>query len=108
MYSLTAILQKEPVAITGALRSVMYVLVLAGILLWDEKLLAGVALTAEIVLGLFVRQSSTPTAAPTLAEGTPVKDAAKPEGDEPPPDLVVADVRDVYPAPPAVREVRNA
>jgi predicted Kef-type K+ transport protein len=89
MYSLTAIFQKEPVAIAGALRSVLYVLVLAGVVTWDAALLAGVALTAEIVLGLFVRSSSTSTAAPKLPEGTPVLNPAAPDGDTPPPDLIV-------------------
>jgi predicted Kef-type K+ transport protein len=89
MYSLTAILQKEPVAIAGALRSILYVLVLAGVIVWDAALLAGVALTAEIVLGLFVRQNSTSTSAPKLPEGTQVLNPAAPDGDTPPPDLIV-------------------
>jgi hypothetical protein len=72
MYSLKAILQKQPSAIAGALRSILYIAVLAGLLVMDEKLLAGIALGAEVLLGLFVYNNVTPTAAPTLASGTEV------------------------------------
>jgi hypothetical protein len=72
MYDFKAILDKEPVAIAAAIRSVLFVLVLTGLLLIDEKLLAGVALAAEVVLGLFVRNASTSTASPTLKAGTEV------------------------------------
>jgi len=61
MYNLKAILDKQPVAIAGALRSVLFVLILAGVLVMDEKLLSAIALGAEIVLGLFVYNASTPT-----------------------------------------------
>ena len=61
MYSLKAILQKQPVAIAGALRSVLFVGVLAGLIIMDEKLLSAIALTAEIVLNLFVWNASVPT-----------------------------------------------
>ena len=73
MYSLGNLLQKEPVAIAGALRSVLWLAVLLG---WvnglDERALAGIGLTAEIVLGLFARQASTPTKYPELRPGTEV------------------------------------
>jgi hypothetical protein len=72
MYGLRAILQKQPSAIAGALRSILYIAVLAGLLVMDEKLLAGIALGAEVLLGLFVYNNVTPTAAPTLASGTEV------------------------------------
>lgn len=72
MYSLKAILQKQPSAIAGALRSLLYVAVLAGLLVMDEKLLAGIALGAEVLLGLFVYNSVTPIADPTLKAGTSV------------------------------------
>lgn len=73
MYSITAILQKQPAAIAGALRSVLFVLILAGVLLWDEKLLSAVGLALEVVLTLFVVSSSTPTNNATLKAGTEVK-----------------------------------
>ena len=73
MYSISAFLSKEPVAIAGALRSILYVLILAGILHMNAELLAAIALAAEIVLGLFARQASTPVAAPELPAGTEVK-----------------------------------
>jgi hypothetical protein len=73
MYSLSAILSKEPIVIAGALRSILYILVLAGIIAMDTELLAAVALAAEVVLGLFARQASTPVAAPELPAGTEVK-----------------------------------
>jgi len=69
-YSLKAIFDKEPVAIAGAIRGVLWVLVLAGVLVWDAKLLAGVGVALELVLGLLARQAVTPTADPTLAAGT--------------------------------------
>lgn len=68
MYNLKAILDKQPVAIAGALRSVLFVLVLAGLLVMDEKLLAAIALTAEIVLGLFVWNGSTPNSTARVNE----------------------------------------
>lgn len=79
MYSLNALLQKQPVAIAGALRSVLYVLILAGVLHMGTELLAGIALAAEIVLGLFAWNGSTPTANPTLERGTEVKVAGSEE-----------------------------
>lgn len=72
MYSLSALLQKQPVAIAGALRSILYVLVLAGVLHMDADLLAGIALAAEVVLGLFAFSQVTPTSDPTLPKGTEV------------------------------------
>jgi hypothetical protein len=73
MYSLSAILNKEPVVIAGALRSILYILILAGLLHMSTELLAAIALAAEIVMGLFVRQASTPVSAPELPAGTEVK-----------------------------------
>lgn len=90
-YSVTNIFTKEPAAIAGAIRAILFVLILAGVLVWDEKMLASVALALEVVLTLFVRQTSTPTSSPSLTEGTPVKNPAAADGDTPPPDLVVAD-----------------
>ena len=72
MYSLRAVLQKQPVAIAGALRSILFVLVLAGVIVMDSELLAGIGLTAEVVLGLFVWNATTPAAAPRLKAGTEV------------------------------------
>jgi len=59
-YSIFAIFEKEPAAIAGAIRVVLNVLILTGVLLWDEKLLAGVAIALEVGLTLFVRGSVTP------------------------------------------------
>lgn len=73
MYSLGNLLQREPVVIAGAIRSVLWLAVLLGLVNGlDEQALAGIALTAEIVLGLFARSQSTPTAAPRLDAGTEV------------------------------------
>lgn len=72
MYSLKALFQKQPSAIAGAIRSILFVLILAGAVVMDEKLLSGIALAMEVVLGLFVWNSVTPTASPTLNEGTEV------------------------------------
>lgn len=67
MYSPRAILGKQPVAIAAAARSVLYVLVLAGVLHWDAMLLAGVALAAEGVLGLFAWSTSVPVSSAQAA-----------------------------------------
>lgn len=74
-YSLSAILEKEPVAIATAIRTLIWIGVLAGFLTdppWDERLLAGLALVVELALGLFVRSAVTPIKAPTLQPGTEV------------------------------------
>ena len=101
-YSLTNIFTKEPAAIAGAVRLVLLALVLLGVFVIDEKQLAGIAIALEVVLTLFVRQSSTPTAAPTLPVWTPVTNPAAPDGDTPPPDLVVAPAS-LIPAAPDTR-----
>src|SRR5687768_4270479 len=72
MYSLKAILEKEPVVIAGGLRAILSVLVLAGILSFGEELLAGIYLGAEVLLTLFVRQTSTSISSPTLPANTEV------------------------------------
>lgn len=71
-YSLTNLFTKEPVVIAGAIRSVLYVAVLGGVLHLTVEQLAAVALAAEVVLGLFARQGSTSSSQPTLAVGTSV------------------------------------
>lgn len=91
-YSFTAIFTKEPAAIAGAIRAILFAAVLFGLAV-DEKQLAGIALALELVLTLFVRQTSTSASHPVLPEGTPVTNPAT--GDAPPPDLVVAKVEDV-------------
>ena len=94
-YSLTNIFTKEPAVIAGAIRTVLLALVLLSIVAMDEKQLAGIALALEVILTLFVRSQSTPTAEPTLPVGTPVLNPAAPDGDTPPPDLIVARVDNV-------------
>ncbi len=73
MYDLRNVLSKEPIVIAGAIRSVLFVLVLMSLVVLDEKQLAGIAIALELVLGLFARQASTPVSSPTLAAGTEVK-----------------------------------
>ncbi len=60
-YSPLAILEKEPVVIAGAVRSILFVGVLMSLVVLDEKQLAGIALALELALGLFVRRSVAPT-----------------------------------------------
>ena len=99
-YDPRAIFEKEPAVIAGALKSILWVAVLLGLLtgLTDVQL-AAIALVLELVLTLFTRQSVTPSAAPTLQLGTLVSNPDKPGGDTPPPDLIVARVEDVSTAP---------
>ena len=72
-YSLTAIFTKEPVVLAGAIRSVLYVLVLVNVLpgLTVDQL-AAIALGAEVILGLFARSQSTSSSQPVLSVGTTV------------------------------------
>lgn len=72
LYDLRNIFTKEPVAIAGTVRSILFIAVLLGLAVLDEKQLAGIALGLELLLGLFVRNAVTPTSAPTLPEGTVV------------------------------------
>lgn len=72
MYSIRAVLEKEPAVIAEAIRAILFVAVLAGLVNLGEELLAGIALVVSLVLSLFVRATSTSTAAPTLATGTTV------------------------------------
>ena len=89
-YSPTAIFSKEPVVIAGAARSVLYVLILVGVLHLTVEQLAGIALALELVLGLFARSTTTPTTQPTLTVGTPVNaGAAVVASVNPPPPPVV-------------------
>ncbi len=72
MYSLKAIFQKQPAVIAGAVRSVLFILVLAGLVAWEEQLLAGIALALEVVLSLFVWNQSTSATFPVVKSGTEV------------------------------------
>jgi hypothetical protein len=72
MYDPRAIFSKEPAVIAEAIRAILFVLVLAGLVNVGEELLAGIALVVSLILSLFVYQSSTPTAFPTLSAGTSV------------------------------------
>jgi hypothetical protein len=99
-YSFSNVFSKEPAVIAGAVRSVLYVLVVMGLWVIDEKALAAIALALEVLLTLFVRQSSTSTADPQLTLGQSVRVEGR--KDEPPPDAVVALVEDVAPGAGAV------
>ena len=72
MYDPRNLLSKEPVAIAAAVRSVLYVLILMNAVNLTPEQLAGIAIAMEVVLGLFARHNSTPTADPTLKAGTTV------------------------------------
>jgi hypothetical protein len=65
-YDPRAIFEKEPAVIAGALRTVLYGAVILGYVTLTVDQLAGIAIGLELVLGLFVRQSSTPNV--TVAE----------------------------------------
>ena len=69
-YSIRNIFAKEPVVIAGAIKSVLWVFVILGLVVLDEKQLAGIALSLELLLGLFARTASTSTTFPTLEAGT--------------------------------------
>lgn len=90
-YSITAIFTKEPIVIAGAIRSVLYVLVLLGVIVLGAEQLAAIALALEVVLGLFARQGSTSTASPNLTVGTPVNEGAAVVASVDPPPAPIAD-----------------
>lgn len=65
-YDPRAIFEKEPAVIAGAIRTVLYGAVILGYVSLTVEQLAGIAIGLELVLGLFVRQTSTPNV--TVAE----------------------------------------
>lgn len=68
-YDPREIFNREPAVIAGAIRSILYTAVLMGVPYVKDltvEQLAGIAIGLEVVLGLFVRQSSTPNV--TVAE----------------------------------------
>lgn len=71
-YSITNLFTKEPVVIAGAVRSILYVLVLLGAVALNAEQLAAIAIGLEVVFGLFARQGTTSSSVPTLAVGTSV------------------------------------
>ena len=86
LYSPKAILTKQPVAIASAIRAILLVFVLAGVVALDEKLLAGIALAIEIGLSLFTWSSVVPVAKVKEEQMTVVEEvAAPPEAPLPPP-----------------------
>ena len=66
------LIRREPAVVAGAVIAVLQALVLFNIVQVDEIQLAAINTALIAVLSLFVRQSSTPTAAPTLKTGTSV------------------------------------
>jgi hypothetical protein len=72
MYSIRAVLEKEPAAIAEAVRAIFLVLVAFQVVSLGEEQLAIVLLAASAVLTLFVRNASTSKSSPTLAAGTEV------------------------------------
>jgi hypothetical protein len=60
IYDPRAIFQKEPAVVAGAIRTILYGAVILGVVHLTVEQLAGIAVGLEVVLGLFVRQSSTP------------------------------------------------
>lgn len=66
------ILNKQPAVISGAVLAVIQVLVLFNVIQVDEIQLAAINTALVAVLTLFVQQTSTPTASPTLEAGTKV------------------------------------
>jgi len=71
IYDPRAIFQKEPAVIAGAIRTVLYTLVLMNAVHLTVEQLAGIAVGLEVVLGIFVRQSSTPNVTVAKIVNTP-------------------------------------
>lgn len=66
------IIQKEPVAVAAAVVAVLNVLQILGVVDLTADAVSAINIALVAVLGLFVRQASTPTAAPKLPAGTEV------------------------------------
>jgi hypothetical protein len=66
-------IQTEPAALSAAVIAVIQALILFGVVNVTVEQLAGLNIALVAVLGLFVRQTTTPTAAPTLSANTEVK-----------------------------------
>jgi hypothetical protein len=89
---------REPISISGALGLVLSTGLTLVTALWPERLsveasaailgFGNAVIWAAVII--YSRARSTPIAAPSLVVGTPVKNAAAPDGDTPPPDLIVA------------------
>jgi hypothetical protein len=100
-YSFTAIFTKAPVVIAGAIRSVLFVLVLMRVVDLSVEQLAGIAIALELALGLFAHQSSTSMNFPNLAVGTPVNSgSAVVASIDPPPSPTVTTTDPNVPPPP--------
>ena len=65
-------IQKEPAAVAAAIVAVLNVLQLTGVVSLDGDTVSAINIALIAVLGLFVRQTSTSTADPTLKAGTTV------------------------------------
>lgn len=65
-YSPLEIFNREPAVIAGAIRTLLYGAVIFGYVTLSVEQLAQIAIGLEVLLGLFVRQSSTPNV--TVAE----------------------------------------
>ena len=66
------LIQKEPAAVAAAIVAVLNVLQLTGVVSLDGDTVSAINIALIAVLGLFVRQTSTPISSPTLATGTEV------------------------------------
>ena len=71
IYDPRAIFQKEPAVVAGAIRTILYGAVILGVVHLTVEQLAGIAVGLEVVLGLFVRQSSTPNVTVAAIVNTP-------------------------------------
>lgn len=67
------LLNKEPVAVAAAIVAVLNVLQITGVVSFTADAVSAINIALVAVLGLFVRQASTPISSPTLAAGTSVK-----------------------------------
>lgn len=65
-------IQKEPTAVAAAIVAVLNVLQLTGVVNLDGDTVSAINIALVAVLGLFVRQASTPISQPTLKAGTEV------------------------------------
>lgn len=77
----------QPTLVATAVRAILLAAIAFG-LKWTVEQLGAFMLAVEAILALFNWSKVTPTAAPSLPVGTPVKVEGRP--DEPPPDAVVA------------------
>ena len=79
IYSPKAILTKQPVAVASVVRQALLVAILLGVIVMDEKALAGIGILIELGLGLFTWSSVVAVARVKEEQLTIIEEAVEEE-----------------------------